>query len=657
MDDSFFQSLNTDTVVLTANRRLATYLQNEYARYQFNKKKTVWETPAIQPLSTWLNKLWEQLENEKTILSASQERALWKKISKQSWSSIPSIQQAWSLLSNWDIALDALKDNENLSVNKFYEWASEFASTCQSNHWLSSCEIAKSLINNPSLKNNLPKKIIIIGFDSVTPIIQELLEKLKNHIAIKIIETHNAKSSVKRFEFENKEDELTSMALWALKEYQNDPTQKIACVIPNLSQIRNQVVRIFSDVFNGKVEFNISAGQSLLSFLLTQTALQIIALSNDTIEDAQWSSLLQSPYLTTCPEDLDIAAEVDKKRCASNFTRIKAKTLLPLFTALQKRFPKSTYLKRWTQLIQLQKNNLEQETIENWIDWFVQILQALQWPGSRTLNSIEHQVMQRFLKALDELKETSDILGLMDFDEVYSLLQQFINDIVFQPKGEDAPIQILGVLETAGLSFDQLWLAGLDNENWPAKATPNPFLPHRLQMDCNMPHASAARELSFTESSMKRLLASAPYIMLSNANNEDDKKLSPSELITKYEKLNFEEKAKESITALPMENIKDEKGQPLTHNKIQGGTAVLKFQAICPFKAYAHFRLGAETIESPSLNLSAKLRGQLLHEALELIWKSIGTQAKLISLSEEALKETISNAIDESISHQTIPEA
>ncbi len=52
---------------------------------------------------------------------------------------------------------------------------------------------------------------------------------------------------------------------------------------------------------------------------------------------------------------------------------------------------------------------------------------------------------------------------------------------VFKPEDEGAPVQVMGMLEAAGLRFDHLWIMGLHDEALPAAASPNPFLPYSLQ--------------------------------------------------------------------------------------------------------------------------------------------------------------------------------
>jgi len=96
---------------------------------------------------------------------------------------------------------------------------------------------------------------------------------------------------------------------------------------------------------------------------------------------------------------------------------------------------------------------------------------------------------------------------------------------------EGAPVQVMGMLEAAGLRFDHLWIMGLHDEALPAPANPNPFLPTSLQRQHKLPHSSAERELEFANKLAERLLASAPDVVLSYPEREGDRTLSPSPLV------------------------------------------------------------------------------------------------------------------------------
>ena len=65
--------------------------------------------------------------------------------------------------------------------------------------------------------------------------------------------------------------------------------------------------------------------------------------------------------------------------------------------------------------------------------------------------------------------------------EAIALWHTMGRETLFQAESPDTPIQILGPLESTGLTFDALWLLGLDDYNWPPAPQSNPLLPNRLQ--------------------------------------------------------------------------------------------------------------------------------------------------------------------------------
>jgi hypothetical protein len=58
---------------------------------------------------------------------------------------------------------------------------------------------------------------------------------------------------------------------------------------------------------------------------------------------------------------------------------------------------------------------------------------------------------------------------------------------------------------------------------------------------------------------------------------------------------------------------------PLSGNRIPGGPRTLDLQSRCPVLAFCTARLGAEALEAPARGINPRLRGILLHRALELL--------------------------------------
>ncbi|HEX5477458.1 MAG TPA: PD-(D/E)XK nuclease family protein, partial [Burkholderiales bacterium] len=62
---------------------------------------------------------------------------------------------------------------------------------------------------------------------------------------------------------------------------------------------------------------------------------------------------------------------------------------------------------------------------------------------------------------------------------------------------------------------------------------------------------------------------------------------------------------------------------------VRGGTRVLSDQAACPFRAFARWRLRAQTLEAPAEGLDAAARGRLLHALMAHLWKDLKSSQSL----------------------------
>lgn len=80
-------ALDSDTTLLTVNKRLASELRSRYDHRQAAVGKTVWPTPDILAWGAWLTRLYEQLLDngytQRDLLNRLQERLLWQQIIEQ----------------------------------------------------------------------------------------------------------------------------------------------------------------------------------------------------------------------------------------------------------------------------------------------------------------------------------------------------------------------------------------------------------------------------------------------------------------------------------------------------------------------------------------------------------------------------------------------
>ncbi|HLB57342.1 MAG TPA: hypothetical protein VJL60_00855 [Gammaproteobacteria bacterium] len=390
----------------------------------------------------------------------------------------------------------------------------------------------------------MPKKIILMGFTELTPqqkTFLTLCEKNGTYVSYETASIYTQTTG--RICLADEETEIRTMARWAktvfATHFEKKELVSIACIVPTLEKSREMILSIFSDVFSEKntytldhtlLPFNISAGKSLASYPVIQTALQLLNLNRKEIPIENISQLLLSPFLGDAEQESIARAHYDVELRKKNNRMISIKKLISSTTCplLAKR------LKIFSEALPHAKKTFSSNT---WTKIFVELLTQLGWPGERSLNSAEYQVVQRWLKILTEY-ETFDILfSSANYHRALHHLTQLAAATVFQPESPEAPVQILGILEAAELPFDYSWVMGMDDNNWPPSAKPNPFIPHLLQKTLKMPHATAERELDYTQSLIKQLKNSAKHAIFSHAMINKESELRPSTLITDFDEL------------------------------------------------------------------------------------------------------------------------
>lgn len=660
---------------LTVNSRLSRHLlqtlDNQYA-----KDQTAWETPTILPLSVWLTQQFHLTNiTGKILLSDFQEHCLWEKIIQDSdiaphllqpSQTAQLIKQAWRFLIEWEVPLHELMHYDTqLEAECLRLWINQFQTICKVNNWITTAELPALLTSiDQTSPLPLPKEIRLTGFDDFPPSTQTLLNQLRTHTDIESFEINIPHATCQKVTLADTEAELISMANWAKAHWESDSTQQIACVVPDLQTQQSLVRRIFTQVFclenilpstkKTIAPFNLSAGQSFDQHDMIKTALYMLQWSVQPISIQDVSYLLQSPYLCQNESEASMGASIDAKLRAHQQLTIHPKDLFEVIATLQPRYPNASWLARWRQWLTVTGNQHQPLLPSEWVKHFIAILKALKWPGQHTQDSVTFQYLERFKKLLETFSQLDLIYKTISFNKALKLFITLTKQTVYQPKSHNEPIQIMGILEASGLSFDAIWVMGLHNGVWPPPAKPNPFIPFSIQQKYQLPHATAARELHFCQQVINRLKKSAQQVVFSIPSTQDDQHLQPTQLLNDVPEIaqttlneGSDELPKHLWKTEPLETLADNMAPPISNpSAIRGGAHILKLQALCPFKAFASIRLNANALTSPQLGLDSATRGILAHQVLYFFWETILDQTQLNQLSEEALLNHIDQAIE-----------
>jgi ATP-dependent helicase/nuclease subunit B len=667
--------------VVTPNTRLSQALVSDFDFFQVEKQKNVWEAADILPVGAFVERLYEDAlysdipDELPLLLTGAQEEWLWADVIRASSRELLSVAEtaaqcrdAWRLLHQW--RLGAVSGNEDAQA--FQDWAAAYQRRTAG-------EIDAARLPDLLLKHlkylKLPKLLVTYAFDLMPTQTREFLHGL----GVEVVECKPTAvvSAISRTSFSSAKEELEKAASWARARLEDRgqlpnsgsdsasrsdgssvavPDLRIGIVVPDLQLRRKEVVRVFSRTMRpaynlpgAKKEampFNVSIGVPLVQYPVVALALSILEFSRNEIPFDEASTIIRSPFLAGAETELTARtlADVRLRR------KLDATVTLPGLIA---QLDKSVLREKLEKLIEVARDDLlSPQTPSDWARHFSALLDAVGYPGERGLDSEEYQARAKLNEMLGELSRLERVSSRMSFHQALSALSRLCHETLFQPESGDAPIQVLGILESAGLAFDHLWVSGLTDEAWPLQARPNPFIPIAIQRRAGIPEASAEGSLALDKRITDGWRAAAGEVVFSAYEKQDDRELAPSPLIadlplTTLTVPTFPRFRDEIFRTKQIQTAEDRVAPPVKATKIKGGTRVLADQAACPFRAFARHRLGARALEAPVEGLDAADRGNLLHAFMKHLWADLKDSSSLQNDTAPAVAAAAAAAVKE----------
>ncbi|OGA16424.1 MAG: hypothetical protein A3G25_04140 [Betaproteobacteria bacterium RIFCSPLOWO2_12_FULL_63_13] len=670
------------TTVVTPNQRLAAAVRRDFNERQVAAGFTVWETADILPLAAFTERLYEHTRycdlaiRPPILLAPAQEHALWEDIVRSSqaggallWAQDAAAlaREAWQLAHAWRL-MPRLKDYPaNDDARAFLDWAWRYEGVTQRNRYCDRARLADVVVANlahPALRK--PATLVVYGFDMLNLQQHEFLGSLaKAGVEILAAGPETRNSDVRRVVFASAKEEIRAVAKWARARLEAEPRARIGVVVPELELSRALVMRIFARVMEpaqglaGTLPFNLSLGQPLTSYAPVAAAMGLLKFVQGEIAFEQASRLLLSPFIAGAESELAQRARLDvalRKVSAARTSLERLRRVVSRLTADAGGHEVVCPIlsQRLADLSRFARENLHgAKRPDEWAKLISALLAAVGFPGERTLDSIEYQALKKFHAAVAGFAALERVTGRMRFREACSRLARLVSDMPFQPQAPEVPIQVLGVLESAGLEFDHLWVTGLTDEVWPMPARPNPFIPVALQRAAAVPEASSAASFEVDARITRGWRAAAFEVVFSHPLREQDRELVPSSFIGGLPECSVEDLVLPEYATLHEmmrrgrgeERVPDARAPALVvPASTSGGTGVFRDQAACPFRAFAVHRLRAEGLAAPASGLDAADRGTLLHAMLAKLWQELKSKARLEAASDADLDSLLAAA-------------
>ena len=697
--EQLFTRLKAGNTLVTGNSRLSRVLSDLYSRWRMNQGDLQWQSPEIISWNLWLDKLWETAGlqgiagTDRSVPGSRQLISLWEHTLKQEpldhellrpESLATQLRDTRKLIVEWQLDMKdpAWFASENENHASFYQCNRAFEKRCKNAGWISPEDrpaLLSKAIGDGLLTSG--QTIDLLGFDEFSPAQADLLSALlesDNKVCRLTITPRQNKATL--FQCKDSKTELRQMARWARFWYEKEPDSTIAIVVRDLQTRRQVIERQLEEILTPGINcsgqhkpWNISMGIPLARVPMIETAFDLFKLLEERIDTQDIGRVLRSPWLRGASSERNQRALLEKclrdkyprqlkpteirYRASEIKTHDHQRNELPENEHEPQPWNSPELTTALNNLIRFAADNRGLRRASAWAESFDRLLVGLGWPFAEE-NPDEHddnwQSLHAWRDGLRELASLDATTPKIGRRTAINQLRQICREKIFQPQTPVASIQVLGLYEVSGLRFDHLWVVGLHNDNWPAGAKPNPFIPGRLQRTAQIPNSSPQRELEVARTVTRRLLETAPDCVFSYPGQLEGEDVFPSPLLDTDEidkeskPPTWQEDSWQEVVAAAQAPRIDPLLMPgkLKHGTARGGSSILKHQALCPFRAFASNRLGADGLETPVDGISPMLHGSLVHSVLEYFWKETKTQAALLSLDEETLNQRVQKHVE-----------
>ena len=409
----------------------------------------------------------------------------------------------------------------------FSGWLAAFDEVCRAESLISPSRLPQELI--PLLQADTAKRtpLLLAGFDRLLPVQRSLFSAWG--------EWHEAANgepadAVHFHEAADFTAELTACAMWCSRQHAANPDTRLLIVTQAAGTRRGEIERAFLRHCGAAFEF--SLGVPLGQVALARAAHLVLRWLDGPLDEQELDWLLSTGYAAASPQES--AALQAYMRALRRYGLERIQWTLGAFLG-ERRAP-DLLPAPWVERISAAQRLLADfarrpQSPLVWAELVPRLLEELRFATARTLVSAEYQALRRWQQAVESCGSLGFDGRRMGWKDFLSQLGRALDETLFAPESRNAPIQIAGPAESAGLAADAVWFLGADEDAWPASGATHPLLPIEVQREAGMPHATPQLDWELAEAITRRLLASAPEVHFSYAKQNEAAEARPSRLI------------------------------------------------------------------------------------------------------------------------------
>lgn len=665
-------------VVLTGTRRQALRLLRQWAAHCRERGRQAWRQPPVMSVGAFVDRAWQRAERAALLggrpmpamAGAELAELLWERAIEQDDDDAGALMPAADLarlaaaadriVALWQLPLTG---GDGREFDAYRRWRARYLALCaqhqvaDASRRLDWCRAHAAALLAPGTG------VVRVGASHWPPAWRALVDAIGAAAGPVRDLAAGVDGGTPRTECHASFDQECAVALhWAAQRL--DAGQPAAIVVCGLDAVRERIEHLADRYLNPEVlqpghaerarRYDLSGGWPLARHAMVDTALRLLALGAGSIERDSAGALLRSPYWV--PDALRAAAaQVDCRLRELGLLAVDARRLAQV----------ARHVAGAERLVEA-FDALAADALTGrcgaaqWAERFAAWLTRHGLLRDRKLSSREYQAHQRWQDALALLAGLDPVLGLIDASHAVRRLARIAQRQLFQPQNPEAQVEILSWEEAEGLDLPAVRVIGLDDSRCPPPRRPNPLLPLALQRRAGVPDADPVARARAAAAQLAQLCR-APEVVLSCARGEGDQPLEPAAVTRGLADWPIEtivavpdDPLAEALGASPaLEQVEDGRAPAWTaEEQIRTGARLIGDQADCPFRAFAHARLRADTLPETVAGIPPAIRGVIVHRALHEVWGRLGGHDGLCAFGEEELAALVRECVDDAVASQ-----